>query len=254
MRHFNRLREVKRLRALLERDGYPRLQMALLVAITGAAGFVISYVLLNNGMTSMWLRYLIAFCAAYVVFLTLLWLWLRTRAKDYSDIPDLLSNAGPPRSGQPIPQERGGEYGGGGASGRYDAPETTPTKDTGPFDTIGDAVGSVADADELAIPLIALVVLGALLVSSVWVIYAAPILFAELLVDGVLTATLYRRLRGLQPRHWLETAVRRTIVPFIVTTTIAVVVGWGLGKYNPDATSIGDIVFSGETKGNNPSR
>lgn len=254
MRRFNRLREVKRLRALLERDAYPRLQMTLLVAITGAAGFLVSYVLLNNGMTSMWLRYLIVFCAAYVVFLTLLWLWLRTRAEDYRDMPDLLPNSGSPRPGQQIPQGRGGEHGGGGASGRYDTPETTVTKETGAIDTIGDAMGSVAEADELAIPLIALMVLGALLVSSVWVIYAAPILFAELLVDGVLTATLYRRLRGLEPRHWLETAVRRTIVPFIVTTTIAVAVGWGLGKYNPDATSIGDIVFSGETKGKDPSR
>ena len=57
----------------------------------------------------------------------------------------------------------------------------------------------------------------ALLLSSLWVVYSAPVLFAELLVDGVLAASLYRRLRGLESQHWLETALKRTVWPFVVT-------------------------------------
>lgn len=40
--HFHRHHEIRRIRADLERDGFPRLQMFLLVALTGASGFVAS--------------------------------------------------------------------------------------------------------------------------------------------------------------------------------------------------------------------
>ena len=107
---------------------------------------------------------------------------------------------------------------------------------------IGEALGAVSDADELAIPLMALLLVAALVLSSLFVVYSAPILFAELLVDGVLAASLYRRLRGLEPTHWLETAVRRTFLPFVLTTAFVVAAGWGMARYAPGADSIGDVL------------
>jgi polyferredoxin len=107
----------------------------------------------------------------------------------------------------------------------------------------------VGDADELAIPLVVLVLVlvGTLIVtlvaSSFFMIYSAPILFAELLVDGVLSASLYRRLRGLRTRHWLDTALRRTAGPFALTAVIVAAGGWAMAVYAPGAHSIGDVVF-----------
>ena len=69
-----RLRAIHRIRVRLERQGFPRLQMLLIVLLTAASGFLASYGLLRGGMTEMWLRYLVAFAIAYVVFLGLLWL------------------------------------------------------------------------------------------------------------------------------------------------------------------------------------
>lgn len=86
---FHRHREIRRIRGDLERDSFPRLQMFLLVTLTGASGFVASYFLLHAGFVEMWLRYLVSFGVAYLMFLFLLWLWLRTRADDYADIPDI---------------------------------------------------------------------------------------------------------------------------------------------------------------------
>jgi hypothetical protein len=217
--------------------------MSLLVGITGGAGFVASHLLLKAGLTEMWLRYLAAFSIAYLIFLALLWLWMRTRAEDYVDAPDFLpsSRRGPDK---PSFEGKGGEFGGGGASGRFDGPaDSAYIESSDTLDCIGKAVGSVADTDELVIPLVALAVLATLILSSFWVIYSAPVLFAELLVDGVLAAGLYRRLRGLGNRHWLETAIRRTVVPFVVATLIAALVGWGMSLYAPEARSIGDVLL-----------
>jgi hypothetical protein len=242
MRAFDRIREINRVRALLERDGYPRLQMLLLVAITGASGFVGSYLLLQIGLTEMWVRYLVAFAVAYLVFLWLLWLWMRTRAEDYADFADLLRSSGDASSG-PSFGGRGGEFGGAGASGRFDTSADVVSVKSDTLGSLGDGVGAVADADELAIPLVVLAVLAALVLSSLWVVYSAPVLFAELLVDGVLAASLYRRLRGLDSNHWLETAIRRTVLPFVVAALIAAVGGWAVKLYAPEASSIGDVLL-----------
>lgn len=236
---------IRHMRLRLERDGYPRLQMLLLVMMTGAAGFIASYLLLWAGIDEMWFRYLLALGIAYLTFLMLLWLWLRTRAQDGSDFPDL-SGLDSGHGHNESPAEWGGQgggSGGGGASSSFDAPSGSGADVLDDTTTpIGEALGAVSDADELAIPLMALLLVAALVLSSLFVVYSAPILFAELLVDGVLATSLYRRLRGLEPAHWLETAVRRTFLPFVLTAAFVVAAGWGMARYAPGADSIGDVL------------
>ncbi len=248
---FYRHQEIQKIRGDLERESFPRLQMALLVALTGTAGFVSSFLLLHAGMSTMWIRYLMALGIAYIAFLLLLWLWLRTRADDYDcgdalDLADMLPSPSGPGPSAPGYSGKGGQFDGGGASGNFDSP-LGDAAFGGDGKVIGKALDGVGDADELAIPLVVLVLIGTLIVtliaSSFFMIYSAPILFAELLVDGVLSASLYRRLRGLRTRHWLDTALRRTAGPFALTAVIVAATGWAMAVYAPGAHSIGDVVF-----------
>lgn len=239
---FERFKEIQRLRQKLERNGFPRLQMFLLVSITGGAGFFASYLLLSFGFDTMWLRYLATLGCAYAVFLFLLWLWLRTRAEDYSDFPDI-SNLPSGRSGScPEYSGKGGDFGGGGASGRFDGAHEGVSSSPDFDAPVGEALDVVSGADEFALPLAALALLAALVLSSFWVVYTAPVLFAELLVDGVLAASLYRRLRGLETRHWLETALRRTFWPFALTALMVSSCGWAMQLYAPEAHAIGQVI------------
>jgi hypothetical protein len=253
MKIFSKIRrhkQIQKIRSDLERDSFPRLQMFLLVTLTGASGFVASYTFLHVGLVEMWLRYLASIGVAYLMFLVFLWLWLRTRAEDYSDIPDV-SNAIPPGSDSTggYYSGKGGDFGGGGASGSFDGPteDVSPMGDAG--GSVGDALGTVAEAEEFAIPLALLILIAAMFFSSLFMVYSAPTLFAELLVDGVLSASLYRRLRGIETRHWLETAIGRTAWPFILTAAIVSASGWGMTLYAPGAHSIGDVVFHSKRSG-----
>jgi len=238
--HFTRSYLILRLRRRLEQDAFPRLQMGLIVGLTGAAGLLFSFLMLDAGMTRMALRYPLAMLGAYGVFLVLLWLWLRTKAEDYVDLPDL-SGSAPGGSGDCTPAlEGGGHFGGGGASGTFDTPASFAPADSD--SPLAEAAGAVGDADELAIPLIVLAFALGLALASLYVVYIAPMLFAELLVDGALSYALYRRIKGTDSPHWLASAVRRTALPFLLTGGFVAIAGAAMAVYAPGAHSIGQVI------------
>lgn len=256
-RLFTRSGEIARLMGRLNRDHYPRLQMSLLVALTGGAGLLASFLLLHSaGVEAMHLRYPAAVGCAYLAFLFLLWLWLRTKADDYLDgsidIPDPSGMGSPGIDTLPDFGGAGGDFGGGGASGNFvtdDAlsPASLPVGDGDGIGAVGEAVGEVVGgADEGAIPLAVALLVAALaavlLFATFYIVYLAPALFAELLVDGALSASLYRRMRGLQTRHWLESALRRTAVPFAVTAAGLALIGYALHAYAPEAHTLGEVL------------
>jgi hypothetical protein len=234
--------------------------MTLLVSLTGGSGLLASFLLLQAGLDSMALRYPLALLGAYAVFLLLLWLWLRTQASDWANMPDPGIEPTLPcgRSGPSDPawsSGHGGDFGGGGASASFDAPTQMNTLIQPPPIPAGRGVagsveknagdgwgplGDAADADVLAVPLLVIVLAVGLAFSSIYVIYSAPTLFAELLLDGALSATLYHRLRGIERRHWLSTALRTTAVPFVLTALLLTAIGWGLQSAAPGARSLGD--------------
>jgi hypothetical protein len=240
--HLTRSHAVLHLKRRLEQDSFPRVQMSLIVGLTGGAGLLFSFVMLELGVTSMALRYPLALLIAYGVFLALLWLWLRTQAEDYVDIPDL-SGLVPSGASDCAPtfEGSGGNFGGGGASGSFDgsASFSAMESDSSP---LSDAASAVGDADEFAIPLIAVAFALGLALASFYVVYLAPMLFAELLVDGALSYALYRRIKAVHSAHWLESAIRRTALPFVLTGVFVSITGAAMAAYAPGAHSIGEVM------------
>jgi hypothetical protein len=210
---------VGRLQRRLEQQGYPRLQMAVLVALTGGAGFLCSFTMLTYGVDAMWQRYLVSVGVAYLAFLTLLWSWIRISGPTYVDPRDLT---------------------------RLDAPDS-PRRDPWPNRPLRDRSGILEMIDPeggwlLMLMIMLLVFLGTMLLVSFYVVYAAPVLFAELILDGLLAATLYHRLRTVDVRYWLGTAIRRTYASFLAAGIILMVMGWVMGHAAPGAKSVGEVL------------
>jgi hypothetical protein len=241
--HFTRSHAILRIRRRLEQDAFPRIQMGLIVGLTGAAGLLFSFLMLDAGITSMALRYPLALLAAYGFFLFLLWLWLRTKADDYVEIPDLsgLVPSGPGEGSSAI-GGGGGNFGGGGASGSFDGPASLMPFEPDSASPLEEAASAVSDADELAIPLIVAACALGLALASLYVVYAAPILFAELLVDGALSYALYSKIKGAESPHWLGSAIRRTALPFLLTGGFVAIAGAAMAAYAPGAHSIGQVI------------
>lgn len=236
--------EVSRLRAYLERAHWPRLQMSLIVLMTGAIGFLASYSMLSSGLQAMWLRYPLAAGLAYLGFMVLLWTWARTHGRDFwdnFDLPDFGSGSNSSGSGGYYSQWQsgGGQSGGGGASSWFDRPSSMSSRGA---NSSGSDWSPVEALDDAVWVLVALAVAAVALLAMGWVIWIAPGLMAELLLDVALTGGLYRRLRRIESRHWLSTVLRRTALPFLGVALMAGLAGYAGAHYAPGADSIGDVI------------
>jgi hypothetical protein len=237
----------------LQRHGLPRLQMSLIVALTGGAGFLSSYALLRLGVDSMALRYPVAVAAAYGVFLLLLWMWLVLQRRGSDEVIDAgdavdLADGALDIAGDAVDgfAGGGGSFGGGGASASFEDPLSLGVSAPAPMPKAAGGKGSgfdfSFDLDEggclvlAAVAVMAVAALG----TALWIIWTAPILLAEVLVDGLLMAGLYRRLKRTgELAHWLLGAVRRTWIPALITAVLFATAGHLLQQAAPQARSIG---------------
>jgi hypothetical protein len=250
-------------RRRLASDGRPRLLVSCLLAVTGAAGFLVSSALLHLGVASMVVRYPLAVLSAYSVFLLLLRLWLalqrRKSGSGNNNSPlDWLPDLGIPQpldlgasvAGDAAKATFGGagDFAGGGAGGSWTGGGAASALDVNPgggssvLDSLPNVpdVGFDLDLDDgcfwIVIPIIAIV---GVIVAMFYVVYVAPVLLAEIIVDALLVAGLYKRLKGIEPRHWLRSVVRRTLLPVMVATALFIAAGYLMSRIAPEAHSIG---------------
>jgi hypothetical protein len=261
---MERERAVQTVRTSLMRRASPRAHMLLLVSVTAAAGFATSYLLLHAGLTLMALRYPLAVGVGYLAFLGLVRLWLRrfrlrarvTRRErgaqvdlDVLEFPiDQLFTAGPAPEPQWIGFGHGGGFSGaGGGTSWGDGSPTFASSAVSPAPSGGSGVSAGGawdlDLDEGALWLIPIAIIVAIALGVVtYLVYLAPTLFAEMLLDAGLAAGLYHRLLRTGHRSWLTTAVRNTVIPACFVAALLALAGTIMQGVYPDAVSIGGIV------------
>lgn len=191
----------------------------------------------------MWLRYPIAILIAYCVFLLLLalWLWLQRRGLDTDPSAlDFMPN-GPSGHEESFQFGGGGNFGGGGAGGGWGESVSSSSSEVSSGGSDSHTVGFFdLDLEEGWLIVIAIVALLGGLIATFYIIYIAPVLLAEILVDGALVAGLYRRVKRIEQRHWLRAAVRRTLLPALLVALFFTVAGYALQKAIPEAHTMGE--------------
>jgi len=80
------------------------------------------------------------------------------------------------------------------------------------------------------------------LLASVWVVWSAPVLMAELLVDAAIASGLYRRMQGMHEQGWWRVCVTHTIWPLLGLLLFFVVLGWLAQELAPDATHLLQVI------------
>ncbi len=137
---------------------------------------------------------------------------------------------------------QGGRSGGAGASSMFsDGTSHVPAMVVPPVSSeSGGGLSWAADLDDdglKLLPLFAVAAIAVGLFAAGSVVWAAPQLLAEILVDGAIAGGAYRKLRR---GNWAGGVVRRTWKPMLAIFVAFVLLGVAGHYFNPDADSIGD--------------
>lgn len=224
---------------------WPRMQIMIILALTGVSAFLASALLLRLGITPMVVRYPLAIAAAYGVFISLIgvWLWLQRSPPDIDDLTEGVLD-GSWSSVDMTPTGGGGgrnlaDVSGGGWNAGAAAPAPAASSGGGSgIDLPGVDVD--LDLDDLIWVVIALVVLAAGLLAIFYIVYIAPVLLTEVLVDGLLAAGLYKSVKGVGPGSWVMTVLRKTAIPAVLAMVFFAIAGFCVQKIEPKASSIGE--------------
>jgi hypothetical protein len=242
---------IEMLRERLSTDGFPRLQMLVIVAVAGVAAFACSVVALRLGIAHMGVRYGVASIAGYLTFVGMVRLWIAWQRgrwePDGLDAVDVMDAAisSPPDVGieRGVPAMfRGGRSGGGGASNLWDGP--APVRASGAPRPAGG--GFSLDLDEAwpVVVAVGCVALALGLVAVVYTIWLAPVLLAEVALDAALVSALYRKLRREDAGTWIGATLRRTWIPALAVVVLMTIAGSALQYAAPEARSIGGVMSS----------
>jgi hypothetical protein len=235
---------IARVRAAIAR-GYPRAVVLFILALSGGVAFLFSAGTLRLGFEHMGVRYLLAALVGYAAFLLLIRAWITYRrgfdddGDSAVDVADAASNfAGDGSHGNglstqehpPVEMFAGGRSGGGGAGATWGK------------SSVVESSALDFDADELWPVVLAVICTIGALFALVYVVWAAPLLLAEIALDAAVVGGLYRRLRREDARHWLDAALRRTWMPAAAISLTLMTVGFAAQWAVPTAQSIGDVV------------
>jgi hypothetical protein len=194
---------VRHLRERLTRHGAPKRQLLIIVGLSGIVALLVSAAGLRLGLNSMMLRYPLAAICGYVTFLVLIRAWIVwQRGRWDADFePEMLNVDILPDAtieGNTDSLFQGGRSGGAGASHQWSV-------SSGGSDASHGSSHVDVDLDELwPVALAAVCAVGGLLAIA-YIVYLAPVLLAEVALDGAVVATLYRHMRKSDAGHWAAT-------------------------------------------------
>ena len=224
--------QVERAHEYLRQAGRPRLAMVGMLMAAGAAGFVASAAMVRVGVGSMAVRYPLAVGVAYAALLGVLWAWLRRQ-----------------RAAGPVVDDPEGLLLPGLAAGALaklaTGPESADDQPKGRWwDSIGDVgnFGDVGDVGAGCASLVVLVLVAAActVIVSAYLVATSPLLLAELMVDGAVLGTIARALGPEPPSHWSRAVLRRTALAALITAVIFGLVGAGIDRAAPGASTLGE--------------
>jgi hypothetical protein len=218
----------------------------LIASLTLAAAWACSHLLMRMGVELLSLRYATSFVIAYGVLLGLLYVWARwLLSRDEGDGIQV-DGGGGGGDGSPLDSPvfrsgEGGDFGGAGAGGSFDAPSAAAD---GAGEGAGAALEVAAGADEGALVLVPLaIVIGiALAIGTglgfvVFGLFGVEVLLAvavEIAIASVGGALAFKA--GAE--GWFGAAWRRTRMAAVVALVGLLVFGAAIDRWMPQARSL----------------
>ncbi|MDN4589493.1 hypothetical protein DBA29_13440 [Xenophilus aerolatus] len=250
MKVLSNWRSVRLWETQLERDLHRRYSLRTHGLLIGSATLLLMWAIsaaqMWVGVESLALRYLVTLGAGYALYLGVLRWWAQRLVEDRADIGpdagDVVEVADLARNFVPsyqAPLRAGARMAGEGSS--------SPSGSG-----IGDAAGGVLDAlsgaDEgavVVVPVVAIFLIGAAVVTGAGALALLYFGWDALLAVAIEVAFSYVAARAavrVTREGWLTAAVRLTWKPLLGALLCAVLLGWSIDHFIPQANSLPDAV------------
>ncbi len=230
-----------------------RLHVAIIAVLTLACLWAVSHGLLMAGVDTLALRYGVAVAVGYVVYLLLLRAWAASLARRESpldgsgDLPLPDVGGGPGSAPHKVGAVEaptcspggGGDFGGGGATGQFDAPvggDSAGSMIEGAGELLGGADEGIVVILPLAVVVGVVMLIGGLLGAGVFMLFGVEVLLSvtgEVVLASVAGSVAYK---GLS-EGWLSAAWSRTWRGALAALVCAVALGATLDLGVPQARS-----------------
>ncbi|HEY0200218.1 MAG TPA: hypothetical protein VGC24_00850, partial [Burkholderiaceae bacterium] len=230
-----RLEETQIERALHRRYSL-RLHGVCIGLFTLALTWGASHGLMRLGVDSLALRYLVSLGIGYLGYLLVLRMWAalllrRENHAGHGDVPDGPVDVGGGPNGLPsLRMGGGGDFAGGGAGGDF-GDAVAALGDSGVGDVAGGALEAAASADEgavIAVPVVALFLLGSALVfgaGALLMLYFGWEVLLAVAVEMAFSFASARAATRMAREGWLSAATRLTWKPLLGALLCAVALG-----------------------------
>jgi hypothetical protein len=235
-----------------------RWHMTLIIAVSFLAGLITTKFLLMVGNSPMLVRYPLALLIAYLVFLCGVWMWMqytgyaryfrkkhRDEYNDWNiDLPNFMPDSAAKTDFVP---SHGGEFGGGGASGSWDAPSLESSSGDN-LDIVGGAAEALGGAEEggcfiAILVLIGLTILAVIFGAGVYFIYEAPIILTEVAFEALLAGGLVHVSKRM--RHdasWSGSVINVTWPAFAFVLIGSILFAFTVARYVPEAKTFSEVI------------
>ena len=257
------LPDEERIATALKHRFFLRLHMTVILGGTFTAGLVTTRLLFLVHVNNLAVRYAIAVCAAYAVFLGFIRLWLAYVGylalrsswgdalnfnSDGVGVPSLHGSGG---GGGDVPRFSGGggSGGGGGATGSWGEGSTQAQAIVAPVQSSPAPHGGGGfkfdldfGGDDMGLLILVIALVLAIALAAFYVIYAAPAILTEAAFHAVLAASLARRAKNISVGGWEGSVFRATVLPFLAVLALATVTGWYAHRHCPGATRLRDAL------------
>jgi hypothetical protein len=149
--------------------------------------------------------------------------------------------------GRHLPQPGFCGFGDAGASGSFDVGIADSGVSAG--DIVSGGVEAAVSAEEgavVVVPILLMIglvlLMGGFAISTVALVWQAPALLAQLMIDAGTAGLLLVYVRPQDRHEWLTTAVRKTLPAFAMLALVFAIAGFALEWFDPEAITLFDVL------------
>ncbi|XDD45281.1 hypothetical protein AB3N60_11190 [Leptospira sp. WS39.C2] len=214
----SKAKQVDQIKAILLKKGNPRFQMFVILSVTFICATITSFVLLNLGISLMYIRYPIAIFSGYLSFFLFLRIWVFFAFKGMNLHPDESYNLL-----------------------RIDTNKINSNSEmnisSAPYDFL-------FDHEQAFLIILFLILTLSILIIFGYVIFISPIFLSEIVFESIALTFVYKKIKNYQSIGWYGVIIKNTIIPFLILLAIFTFIAFLIQSALPEIKSMGDLINS----------